>query len=449
MGYWTRLLSEGRLQVAGEAAYNRTLFKVFTEIAEHVRTFKEVGDYSQSAFRGWSLSKFLETRGYNIAFNNCADLGPGYPDIPFAGVNPPTLDKNNPLIVNFRRHQYQGNSDLEVFSRYVKENYLQGEVGTDLTLAGDITKIPVTVYLSRALMEMCDAEEVAAVILHELGHVYFYFRFLMRSLVSNGVADNLANNFMKTEDKTIRLKLIRDAEKITGTRINNQENLVEEYRKEVIYTHVVNDLMLVRESIVGGEAMSNRTWERLADHYVGLHGASSYLATGMYKQEKSMGLLLQHRAYDSFAARWMFDTIVTATLVLSNLALGGFAGIAFEAAIVALGLHLNDPDDTLYDEPVERYNSMRRALVAQLKDIEGGSGAEVLEARRRTLAAIATIDELLTHVNENENIFTFVQKNWMPKGRKSQAVVKYQHDLESYLVNDLTVISSKLKDKIK
>lgn len=448
MGYWKRLISEGRPRVAGEAGYNRALYKVFTDIAEHVRTFKAVGDYSQAAYRGWALSKYLETRGYNIVFNNCVELGPGYPKIPFAGVNPPTIDHNNPLIVNFKRHQYQGNADLETFSRYVKENYLQGEIGPDLRLSGDICKIPVTLYVSQTLFITSDAEETAAIILHELGHVYYYFRNLMRTLVSNGVADSLANSFMNVEDKTIRLKLLRDAEKITGTKINNQENLVEEYRKEVIYTHVVNDLLLTRHEIVGGEVMANRAWERLADHYVGLHGASDHLATGLFKQETSGGWLLQHRAYDSFATQWVFDSLRVVGLIAGSAALGGFSGIVFQAAVLAMGIHLYDTSSTLYDDPEERYNSMRRVMVAQLKDIEGGTGPDVAAMRKRTLDAISTIDTLLLHVNDKDNIFTYIQKNWFSNGRKNTAAVAYQHDLESYLSNDLTVLSSKLKGKL-
>lgn len=448
MGYWKRLISEGRQKVAGEAGYNRALFRVFTEIAEHVRTFKAVGDYSQSGYRGWVLSKYLEKRGYNIVFNNCVELGPGYPKIPFAGVNPPTIDHNNPLIVNFKRHQYQGNNDLETFSRYVKDNQLQGEVGSDLTLSGDICKIPVTLYISQALFLSCDAEEVAAIILHELGHVYFYFRNIVRSLVSNGVADYLASSFMKIEDKSARLKLLRDAEKVMGSSIHNQENLIEEYRKENIYIHVVNDLLLNRPEIVGGEAMANRAWERLADSFVGMHGASDHLATGLFKQEQAGGWLLQHRAYDSFATRWVFDSLQVVALIGASVALGGFSGIVLQAAVMSLGIHLFDTSSTIYDEPEERYQTMRRAMVAQLKDIEGGSGADVAELRARTLAAISTIDELLLHVNDKDNIFTFVQKHWLPSGRKNAAAVAYQHDLESFLVNDLTVLSSKLKGKL-
>lgn len=448
MGYWERFLKEGRPIVAGEASQNRQLYQVFLKIVEHIRTFKAIGDYSQGAYRTWTLSKYLSERGYNINFNNCTELGEGYASLNFAGVNPPRIDKNNPLIVNFKRHMYQGNADLETFGRYVRENQLIGIVGPDLTLGGDISKIPVTVYISPPMFTLLSAEELAAVILHELGHVYFYFRYMVRTLVSSGVADFAARQFLEIEDKTLRLKVLTDIEKVTGGKIKDKEQLVEEYKKEVVYTHVVNDLLLERENIVGGEAMANRTWERLADYYVSLHGASDYLATGLYKQETSMGWAFTNRAYDSWGSWYLLEAVRMTTLTGISVVFPGFGGLVLTGAALAMGLYLNDTNDSLYDDPKERYQTMRRALIARLKDIEGGSGPEVADMRQRCLEGISVLDGVLEKVNDRDTFYTYIIKRWTENGRRNAEAVSYQHDLESYIDNDLSVITSKLKGKL-
>lgn len=446
MGYWNRIAQEGRKTVAQEAKVNRELYKVYLKIVDHVRAFQAAADFSQGAYRAWDLTKYLQGRGYNIVFNNCMELGSTYGRVPFAGVNPPTIDKNNPLIANFKRQMYQGNGDLETFSNYVREHQLQGTVGVDMTLAGDLSKVPVTLYLSAPLFAKLTAEEVAAVMLHELGHVYFYFRYIVRTLVSNGVADMVSREFMKIEDKTQRLKLIKDVEKVTRSTIGNQENLIEDYRKETVYQHVVHEMLLDRDEIVGGEAMAGRTWERLADHYVGLHGASDHLATALYKLETGGGWLFMQRAYVGYAAFYLIE--VSSAFILTAAALVSPVNAVAIAAGLALGMHLNDTADSIYDEPEERYQTMRRALVARLKDIEQGSGPDTADLRSKTLQSIAVLDELLSKVNDKDDLNAFIQKNWLPSGRRNAAAVAYQHDLEAYLNNDLTVFSSKLKGKL-
>ena len=91
---------------------------------------------------------------------------------------------------------------------------------------------------------------------------------------------------------------------------------------------------------------------------------------------------------------------------------------------------------------------MRRALIARLKDIEGGSGPEVADMRQRCLEGISVLDGVLEKVNDRDTFYTYIIKRWTDHGRKNAEAVSYQHDLESYIDNDLSVITSKLKGKL-
>ncbi|MCT7476082.1 hypothetical protein N5V81_13950 [Escherichia coli] len=43
------------------------------------------------------------------------------------GVEPPKLDANNPIIADLQRKMVQGNTDLDVYSKFLKRNELNGE----------------------------------------------------------------------------------------------------------------------------------------------------------------------------------------------------------------------------------------------------------------------------------------------------------------------------------
>lgn len=71
--------------------------------------------------------------------------------------------------------------------------------------------MPSPLWLTPKLLTSIDLTdlEVAAIILHEVGHVYYYFRTLMRTVVTNLIADAAANRMMQTEDPTVRLKVVK------------------------------------------------------------------------------------------------------------------------------------------------------------------------------------------------------------------------------------------------
>ncbi|WP_202979804.1 hypothetical protein, partial [Salmonella enterica] len=203
----------------------------------------------------------------------------------FAGVEPPKLDANNPIIADLQRKMVQGNTDLDVYSKFLKENELNGEFDDkNAKLSGELSKVPSPLWLTPKLLtgiELTDLE-VAAIILHEVGHVYYYFRTLMRTVVTNLIADAAANRMMQTEDPTVRLKVVKDVERMLNTKVNQPETICKEMSKENIYMHLVTDILLERPFVTGSEGFANRTWERAADDFAARFGAAPYLASALY-----------------------------------------------------------------------------------------------------------------------------------------------------------------------
>ncbi|TRI78521.1 hypothetical protein FG612_024595, partial [Salmonella enterica subsp. enterica serovar Typhimurium] len=209
----------------------------------------------------------------------------GVADVVFAGVEPPKLDANNPIIADLQRKMVQGNTDLDVYSKFLKENELNGEFDDkNAKLSGELSKVPSPLWLTPKLLtgiELTDLE-VAAIILHEVGHVYYYFRTLMRTVVTNLIADAAANRMMQTEDPTVRLKVVKDVERMLNTKVNQPETICKEMSKENIYMHLVTDILLERPFVTGSEGFANRTWERAADDFAARFGAAPYLASALY-----------------------------------------------------------------------------------------------------------------------------------------------------------------------
>lgn len=444
MGHWQRHIKT----VADAKAVARESIrfqdkKKLAELADIVGKFRAAGDFSPAGYDSSGVDAWvLKTIGLTILFRNGSELG--VVDVVFAGVEPPKLDANSPIVSSLHRVYYQGNKDLDVYSKFIKENELNGEFDdANAKVSGDLSKVPSPLYLTPKMLtslELSDLE-VASVILHEVGHVYYYFRTLMRTLITNLIADAAANRMMETEDAAVRLKVVKDVERILDTKVNEPETICKEFKKENIYMHLVTQTLLDRPFVTGGQGFANRTWERAADDFAARFGAAPYLASALFKMESDRFYLLRNRSYMNYGVHLSLEMMEVAYLVVSFISP---IGMLFGAVSLLFGLVINDPENTIYDPPQERFEAMRRNLVEELNTLKDKNTKAANDQRKRILDGIAAVDNILKTVKDKDNIYSFMMKTLTPAGRRERKAVDYQRSLERYLSNDLRVASAKL-----
>lgn len=444
MGHWLKhIQSVAEAKAVATESIGFQNKKKLAELAGIVANFRSAGDFSPAGYNSSSVAAWvLDNIGITILLRNGSEMGMA--NVVFAGVEPPKLDANNPIITNMQRAMVSGNTDLDVYSKFLKENELNGEFDDkNAKVSGDLSKVPSPLYLTPKLLTSIDLSdlEIAAIILHEVGHVYYYFRTLMRTVVTNLIADAAANRMMQTEDPTVRLKVVKDVERMLNTKVNQPETICKATVKENAYMHLVTQVLLERPFVTGAEGFANRTWERAADDFAGRFGAAPYLASALYKIETSRFYLCRSSSYMNYGVHLLLELLDVSMYVA---AVTNPIGIFFATISLSFGLIVNDPRNTIYDPPQERFETMRRNLVEELNTIKGCSTKEANDHRKRILQGIAAIDELLKSVKDKENIFSFIMGTLTPNGRRERAGVDYQRTMERYLSNDLRVASAKL-----
>jgi hypothetical protein len=446
MGYWAkRAMSVAELKLVAAESIRFQDKKKLAALAELVETFRRAGDFSPAGYDKSGIEKWVfDTVGVTVMLRNGSEIG--LAQFAFAGVEPPKLDANNPIVSNLHRQFYRGNNDLDAYTKFIKENELAGTFDdSNAKIGGDLSKVASPLYVTPVLMgpdlKMTDYE-IAAIILHEVGHVYYYFRCLMRGIVVNLIADAAANRMMSMESPAEKLRVVKDVERMLNTKIDQPETICNEYKKENLYVHLVTATLLERPNITGGEGFGNRTWERAADDFAARFGAAPHLAAGLYKLETSPMYLLRSSSYMNMGVHLTLELGRVALLVLWSTQP---IGLLMAALSVTFGMLANDPSATIYDPPQERFETMRRVLVEELKTLEGISTKDANAHRSRILEGISQVDALLKTVKDKDNLYGFIYKNLVPSGRRERDAVDYQRDLESYMSNDLTVAMNKLK----
>lgn len=446
MGYWSKHAQTAKeLKLVAAESIKFQDKKKLASLADLVAAFQAAGDYSLSAYDTSGVAEWVQTN-CGIGIKLCTGQELGLEHELFAAVQPPQIDANNPIVADISKITYQGNKDLDMYTKFLKDNALNGEFDdSNAMVKGDLSKITSPLYVTPEIFRGradLTAYEIAAIILHEIGHVYWYLRTLMRGVIVNLIADAAANRMMGLDSPHEKMRVVKDVERMLNTKINQPETICNEYKKENIYMHLVTQTLLERPNITGGRAMGNRAWERAADDFAARFGAAPHLASALYKMEMSNWWLLRNDSYTNIYTHLFSELFTLTTLVVS---MTQPIGAVFTIITVAFGLLINDPGSTIYDPPQERFEALRRNLVEELNTLKGVNTKRAQENRDRCLKGIAQLDKILLTVKDKDNVYAFVMKTLTPNGRKERASVDYHRQLEGYLANDLRVASAKLQ----
>tara|TARA_Y100001956_G_scaffold46996_1_gene45636 strand:- start:495 stop:1826 length:1332 start_codon:yes stop_codon:yes gene_type:complete len=439
MGYWSKRFKDGFQMLALESIDHQLRAKI-EGLAKEIGKFREAGDFSDSAYSKSGIAKYIrDTFGISVVLQNCTSLG--IPEFyPFAAIQPPSLDKNHVLIPNYRRAIANSN-DLVQHTKFTRNRGVMGTVDlANAKIGGAFSDVLCPLYVSSGMFgrnpkkPQADFEdiEIAAIIGHELGHVFSYFEKLTDTLVTNMIACAAANKLMGVSSDKERYEVLAEAEKQTGTKFKDKDVIVNASDKAQVHAHIVVEVEHFRQNDMGSEAYANRSWERLADDFSARLGCGQELASALVKVQKNdpMGWLVDR----SIMPMGVHVAIETAWMV--SVLLGGIASPIFAIGTVLTAYLASDPSTSLYDRPEERLEAIRQTMIDQLKHVTKG------DAHKRILEDLDRIDAIMEMVEDKYTVMEMVHLYLTPGGRKDRKAISFHKELESYLFNELFVASA-------
>lgn len=408
---------------------------LFARITKEIERIRTAGVYTDETFKDGGLAGDIETEcGLSPRFNIV--------DSSFinAAVKVPQLDKNNPLINNYER-VYRANDDLKSIGKFVKGEMF-GTVDRKNSYFGGIFKqLTFDLYLTRGLLSSPDftPAEIAAVILHELGHVGCYYERLADLASSNYAAMAAAERVLKLERDTDRIQLVTEYEKMLGVKIPDQEIIINAKSTETVYIKLVTDTIKARRNVEGDEIYSYRGFEFSADQFATRHGAGRDLVTALDKIQRAGFLPESYTSWPVHVACELVKAVMYFTVV-------GF-GIMWAPQLAVLGIIsilMARPMEKIYDDPEERAIRIRNELVGELKN------PGLLPVRRnQILADIGVIDDVLTKTVDKRTLLEAVWAYVIPSGRRARQQMEFQQQLERLANNELFVSAAKLENLAK
>lgn len=357
---------------------------------------------------------------------------------PNAYVIPPKIDKNHPLINEWRRMFAQNTDGVNAV------NFAGGGAtgGVDFEtgkVSGAFTKLVSDVWITKGAftrygnLELTPAE-VTAMIMHELGHVMTYFATLGQTFRTAFLLDGFVRETLKTNESETRFKIIRRFEDETGVTISDKNTVTETESPGAITTVVLSDIVEASRSQYGTTLYDMRSWESLSDQYAARQGCSADLATALDKL-----MVIYEPMYYRGTFRYLMVEIakVLGFLLLATVSI---VTLNIIGLLIVFSMLSASPHEREYDNPHERLVRLRNDLISQVKS------RNIAPERSATLLQdIDSINRVLETVKDRHSFF---EKFWLvisPYTRRQVKMGKEIQELEQLVNNEIFVEAAKLK----
>lgn len=365
---------------------------------------------------------------------------------------------------------------ISSFNRPVSEKELfKGIVDLKTgTVSGIYSEIPLDIFISESFFKDrsagITAENIAAVMTHEVGHGFTYLLYLGRMVISSVVVSEIC----RKQHENAPDKVIRDVVKVatakTGYRLRDLQEINASTDPLVIQQVVMADAVDSIRSELGTRFYDRRAFEFSADQFVARHGAAHLIVDALDKLNRYYpGYMKEYRgssANMSMAISGYLDLLFG----VSKASLGGVAtvigtGIFKWAALTAtvnpilltlagvtalwigvsdvISVMFSDIDNGIYDPVEHRFAAMRRELIASSKD-QNLSSAQ----RNEIIDHIDHIDKIIANLGGKSYIGPDILGEWLVgvfTGRVKEQ--KFQRMLEELVNNRLYEMSNKLQAK--
>lgn len=354
-----------------------------------------------------------------------------------AYVIPPEISQNHVLLIDWLKQWYSNDTSLKAL-RTLKSKKLEASIDRkNGRVSGFFSELPVVVALNLGcfytiLNITMTGEEIAAILLHELGHLFGWYELLANQVTTNQALRAVKETFLNSNDKTLRVEILKEVDAAIGTRITDKDISADTIKDESsLYAVLLKAQVEKSRSELGSTIYDQRGFEYLADQFATRLGAGVHLATGLDKLYRSGW----HPSY-----RAMFTFLITELI--------SFTGFLVMSAVTwgmwpLLALLLGDPvangETEQYDRPGERFARIRRELVDSLK-----KSTLPKEMKLKILSEIETLKKIEASVTDRwgwgAKLYGFI----FPSARKARNKIAQQQLLEDLSNNALYASAARL-----
>ena len=374
------------------------------------------------------------------------------PGLANASAMPIILDPNSPFLqvfkdLNLSRYADAFTSTHEKIIPVCKD--LRGSIDLGKSkVSGVFSSIPTEIYLGSGLWSVSklNAEEIAAILLHEIGHVFTYFEALTHTTTANITLMCAKRDINKMENQEERIKLVFEVAQFLDANIEDAKKLADPNLSDSEFHSIFLAGIGSAKTITytDTKVYNLRSSEVVADQFANRHGAGRALVTGLAKLDREFSDIYTRPIWLSF----IFDVmkIISYIGVLVSATIASPAGIALWLAIgcMVIGyLGMANPELRIYDDPAERIERVRKDTIQTLK-----SNIFNQKVRNKLLADLEEMKEIAKPFKDYRSLANML---WIYIGssrRRQYKQMRFEQELEKLVNNEIFVKAAQLQSLV-
>lgn len=352
--------------------------------------------------------------------------------IPNAWVFPPMLSKNHSMYQDWLKDWLTNEDGLKALKAANDKKALATLDRKKVWVTGFFASTAHEVRVTLGILNMCSGEEVAAIFLHEIGHLWSYFEFLTLTAKTNAALRTVRKEFLQCEDAEQKVALVSSANSTYGFSDAEISKLRKELSVENVEVAVLNSIVRESYSELGFSLYDQRAWEFSSDQFSTRMGGGAYVVAGLDKMHREFS----DPSYQSLYAHTVSMGIKTALFISLSVASVGL----FPLLVFLMG----DPfcEGETYDRPGERFTRVRHEMIAALRNPSVSK-----EMSQRMIEDIRTIDSTLKDIVDRHGLRYYLWAAISPGARRRRNQVKVEQALERLANNDLYIAAADLKHR--
>lgn len=389
------------------------------------------GSYGSKSIIDSGIEKLIKDRfGLDINFNVIRS------NFIKAAVESPPLSKEHPFDQIFSAN-YLDNSMGRLISNIGDKANRIGSVSLKTgRLTGIFTSINHHMVVSDSVFSsgLFSSREIAAIILHEIGHPITYYYFLLNTVMGSFITAYIANAANKAKDDKERKVIFTKGARvlgIDGVAIEPLLTNTPEQNANTLQTLFINNTYNELRSETGAALYEAKVCEQLADMFAVKMGFGVELATGLEK--------IHRGSTPKTPKAYLFALKAISEVTLRTLQMASFGLLT---PMIQMSLMSKPFDDLVspYDNSKDRITYLKRHLIQELKNTNEVSP----EFTKQLISDIEKIQTVINKVEPYESVVNYLQKKLLPFGRRVKSEQDLQKDIEGLIYNDVFVQAAKL-----
>ncbi|WP_257292795.1 hypothetical protein [Endozoicomonas sp. ONNA1] len=345
-----------------------------------------------------------------------------------AFVHIPQIDSNHTLINEWRKF-FTSQSDAILNFNFAKK--LKGSVDLQTSkVSGIFSKVHSKIFIGEGFFQKngkFSADELGAIITHELGHLFTYYEHLSSSLRTNFAMAAVADRWSGLDTKSKKMELLEAVEDLTDIDFDGIEDLANTRKPGTVNAIIVGAKVHGNRSQLGTDYHDENSYEFLADQFASRHGFSISLASALDKIYK----MHYHPASFSATGFFLLEVVKVVTTALTVIGGSPVLLLLFLAAV---------PIRDEYDPPKARIKRIKGDLIDRLKKKK-----IPIELTKEYLEQLETLNTIEETLNDYDGLFEYMAKYVLPWRRKQFKAIEFQKDLEALVGNALFASAKKIE----